>query len=201
MTVDLKQEKNRLSGMWDENNQYNANLTGILTDSCIVFENTAYKYNDHYNAESPNSLDFRKSFLKLDMNNDTVYLTGNLYLYSTKQKEPEKPIFIILIKDSEKKSIIPEVTKTAEADIILNYIAFPNPFTDAVQVKYVLRESETVRFVMTRVLTGKTVFNGTSRRLGKGENSEKFSINAPSGWYVLTQYYGNKHRSSLLYKN
>jgi hypothetical protein len=195
--LDLSAKNNRLTGSWEEEDQEPVTITGELTDTAIVFNNITSARFDHYNKKAPLTVQFNYSRLNLVKNRDTVFISGNVSFYSPQTKEPEKPQFIMLIRTDITKN--PTETRSPAIDS-LHFIAYPNPFTGPVNLKYTLKENARVQIVITDVLSGRTLYKGAILSQSVGEHTETVSFNASPGNYVITLIYGNKNKSLIVYK-
>ncbi|MEO6524617.1 MAG: tetratricopeptide repeat protein [Mucilaginibacter sp.] len=204
LNLTLNSTGKNLTGSWIEDNAVIANVRAQVTDTSIMFNNTNYNRNDHYNARSPNDFEFRKAHLQMVKSADTVTILGTLQLYSTKLKEPEKPTFIMLIRSDNKGSYTADTTTnntaaTAKIDSV-HFIAYPNPFTTALQYSYTLKSACNVRLIVSRLMDAAIVYQTSSQQLAAGEHTGTIPINSPPGTYVFTLSYGNKFKSTIVFK-
>lgn len=91
LTVDLKsQNDGTFTGTWTESNKTAVSLQGKITDTEVVFDNTAYTKVDHYSAKKPTEFQFKDARLQTISYQDSSYIAGNIQLWSVRQNEPEK---------------------------------------------------------------------------------------------------------------
>jgi len=200
----LSRDKKSLQGILKENGTATS-LNGIINDTSIVFSNTTYAHTDHYNKGlSPNQLEFKSASLQFVQNSDTVLLSGNLSLYSTKLKEPGKPMYLILMKtnSSKKANLMDSSLNTAALKTdSLHFVAYPNPFNYALKVNYTLQKASTVRFVVSDMLTARIIYKSAVENVTSGDHSNLLQINGSPGTYVITLIYGDKLKSAVIFKN
>ncbi len=96
LDLTLKLEGKQLTGVWKEGEGTSTSLQALLTDTGIVFSNTTYFRTDHYSPHQPVLFSFRQARLQVIKQGDSVYLSGNIQLWSPQRNEPEKPISVSL---------------------------------------------------------------------------------------------------------
>ncbi len=208
ITLNLKYKHKVLTGEWNETNGLSVALTGKTTDSAVVFNNSSVIKTDHYNQRAPNNLEFKDARLSLTKSHDTVFITGNMRLYSTLHKEPEKPEFIMLIRkgkkyadehnkdDLNKDDTRSPVSKTDS----VHFVAYPNPFSGPLQLRYTLKKACRVNIIISDLLNGKIVYRSNPEQLNEGDHTNSIEFNASPGNYVVTLNYGNKIKSAIVFK-
>lgn len=187
-----------LLGTWTESGQQEVSLSAELTDTAVVFNNTAGPVKDHYHKSTPLAVEFKDSKLNLVRSNDTTFLAGTISLYSPRWHEPEKPEFIMLFR-SEKDKSVNSVSPLAKDDS-LHFVAYPNPFHSNLNLRYrLLKEAKVVVWV-SEILTGHVVYQSKSRTLLPGDYIDPITVAASPGNYVVTIEYGDKVKSAIIYK-
>ena len=198
LKVDLKQRGKNVSGQWIEGDSPATSIEAQLTDTGLVFANSQYNRKDHYNTNSPNQLQFRNGQLQWAKSGDTVYLSGNIQLYSSKQKELDKPTFIMLIKGIASNTTVNSSMTKADS---VHFIAYPNPFTNVVNIKYTLKKDCNVSIVVSRLQDANIVYKTGGQLLKAGEHSNSMYLNTMPGVYVITLIYGDRIKSAMIIKN
>ena len=190
LTLDLKaQGDGRFTGTWTENKKTTVDLQGTVTDAEVLFDNTAYSKIDHYSAKKPTEFLFKDARLQNIVYKDSSYLAGNIQLWSVRQNEPEKPMYISVVKNSRTAANAKrmEVAKTAiDAKTALagdKLVVYPNPFTNSFSFNLALTEQSTVDIAMYS-MTG-TVLYTESLNLPAGNHSHSITVNVPSVTYLL----------------
>lgn len=197
----LSDSGNILSGIWTEDDASSASLSAKLTDNALVFNNTSYERRDHYNQQKPVGFEFRDASIQIVKTSDSILLAGNIKLWSTEMKEPEKPIFISLARDirtmDSSKSLF---ATTAPDSVITGFLAYPNPFENSFQVRFTTLKQTTAVITLTDVLTGKIVYKQDEKLLAPGEQLSTVPAYFHSGIYILRLMYGGKVKSTLMVK-
>lgn len=197
LKLTLKHEENTLRGKWVEDDSLSTSVSAQINSDGIVFNKTGYKLHDHYNTKSPNNLEFKNAQLQLMKNGDTVFINGNLQLYSDKHKEPEKPMYIMLTRVS--KSSGNENNFSSKADSV-HFIVFPNPFTSNLQVRYTLKHPALVSLLVSNLLNAGIIYKSAAQLMSAGEHTSTFVINGQPGTYVVTLNYGKQVKSVIVLK-
>ena len=197
VTLDLKNTDKTLTGEWIEDNNLSTLVDAHLADSAVVFNNTKYSKNDHYNTKSPNDLEFKNAHLQLIKNADTVFIGGSLQLWSTRHKEPEKPTYIMLTRTNT--GFYNTVSNTNKTDSV-KFIAYPNPFTNILEVNYTLKKASSVRITVTNLLNATVAYKGEQQSLSEGNHDEKIEIKGLPGTYIVTLNYGDQIKSVIVFK-
>jgi hypothetical protein len=191
-----------LKGIWTEDDSVNIPLAGGLTSQALVFTGMKYRKLSHYNAVIPELLTFQNASLQLVRDKDSLYLTGNLQMFSPERNEPGKPMYVALVRtamDSSSGTI--GLSDTDSSSLTLgSFAAYPNPFTSTVTVGFTLKTS--VR-VATQLYTvdGRMVYSNAAGVLGEGSYTLPVQPGALApGVYVLRFQYGNNIRTVKLVK-
>lgn len=199
LDVNLQYNNNALSGTWKEDDALSLPLKGILASHSLVFTNMQYSKKDHYNRVVPELLTFEKAALQLVKNNDTVYLAGNLQLFSTERNEPAKPYYVALVRTTPgtKKNEI--IGMHADSSLLTSRLlrAYPNPFSSTFTVEFALNKPS---YVYTRIFTaeGKLVYNNGPAKLGAGYYRLPVQANLPQGVYLVKVYCGREVKTSKM---
>lgn len=200
LNLSLSYKEKTLTGQWVENEDTQVDLRGIVTDSAVVFSNAEYLQTDHYNKNNPLLVTFKNSRLQLIKSKDTVYLTGNMSLYSPQSKEPEKPEFIMLIRTGAKiDSVLNQNDEEAKVDSI-HFIAYPNPFSGPLKLRYTLKKTVNVNIIVSDLLNANIVYKSKPILLKEGEYTDVIEFNGHPGNYVVTLQYGGKIKSAIVFK-
>lgn len=202
LKLNLQRNGTLLTGIWTEAGQPAVTLSGTLTDTALVFNNTSAQLTDHYHKTDPQELQFKNSLLNLVKSQDTVYLSGNLSLYSPKWHENQRPEFIMLIRTNDQQrnpSDYADTARTAAADA-LHFVAYPNPFSTGFQLRYTLKKADNVSIIISDLLSGRIVYRTPARQATVGDHTDPVSFNGQPGNYVVTLQYGNKAKSIVVIK-
>jgi uncharacterized protein len=198
LNLRLQRAGNKISGQWLEDGELSASLEGSFTDSSLVFNNSSYERADHYSAKKATGFEFRDARLKMMKSGDSVFLAGNLQLYSLKLREPEKPIYVSLVRNGAgpvKTSPLPAEERLMLADELKIY---PNPFNGSFQVGFNLKLKSQVQLSLFD-MAGREVF---SKVVDLPEGKQLLDIDAkvPSGSYVFRINYNKLSRTTIVIK-
>ena len=189
------------NGLWAEDDSVTAALTATLTPTTLNFSNSYYNKADHY-SKTPQKLNFQSAKLQLINKADTVYLAGNLSLFSQDQKEPEKPLYVILKRVTKTNSNdSSKINFVSQEGTVTNQLhAYPNPFSSIVNIDFELKNDATVS---TQVLTldGKMVYTKPIVKLLKGAYTIPLSLNElSSGSYIVKLLSNNTSKVTMIIK-
>jgi hypothetical protein len=192
LTVDLKtQDEGTFNGTWIEGNNATVSLQGKITDTQVLFDNTAYTKVDHYSAKKPAEFQFKDARLQVITYKDSSYIAGNLQLWSVRQNEPEKPMYISLVKTKKTTTIT-----SLKND---NLVVYPNPFSNSISFNLSLKEQSTVNIALYS-MTG-TVIYTEKLVLPAGDHNHTITVSVPSAAYMLKVNYGNSSKSTIVIKS
>jgi TPR repeat protein len=203
LKLNLERKDKILSGEWQEEGQQSVSISAILTDTAVMFNNTSYNKVDHYHTTNPLATEFKDSHLNLVKNKDTVYLTGTVRLYSTKFKELEKPEFIMLIRTGNKQNNVSDTAFNSLGNTKIDsvhFVAYPNPFTSNLKLKYTLKKSMWVSIMVSDLQTGRIAYRSVSQKLSSGDYDTPVYFNGQPGSYIVTLQYDNKVKSAIVFK-
>lgn len=190
MNLELKRSGDHYYGFWKEGDA-TVSISGLLTDSTIVFDNTSYAITDHYSSKEKTTFIFKNCVLALVKGSNTVSLLGRLQLWSPERAEPEKPIYVSLDK-----------TVNNETEVFLkNIIAYPNPFKQSLNVDFTLLNNSTVEIGLYDVNNGRKVYSLDKELLEAGKYTRNLNVNLPLGYYVVKITYGSKVHSITVFRN
>ena len=197
----------KLTGNWTEDESASTALDAKLTDTAIIFNNTRYSREDHYNMSAPNDLEFKDARFRVLSSGDTAYITGNLQLYSITHKEPEKPTFIMLVRNDNPIQTDSSINvasnvsnlKSSQTDSV-KFIIYPNPFTNTLNAQFILKKSCTVRLMVSNLVDARLVYQGLTQQFDAGEHTISINLDGVPGTYICTLIYGNQLKSAVVFK-
>lgn len=208
LTVKLDLNNDLLNGQWQEENGSSTQLQATLTDSALVFNSSAISRLDHYHATTPVELQFKDAKLQLVKVKDSVYLAGNLQLYAPKYREPEKPMYISLVRKESKSNPPKKAALNQQETLSLNslkienlseFLVYPNPFNNSFTISFNMSEQADVIATLAD-MNGKQVYKQEWKNVSKGPQKRNINIAVIQGNYVLTFVYGNQTKSTILIK-
>jgi uncharacterized protein len=98
LEITFRSDGDKVTGTWNEENSV-TDIEGVLTETALLFNNTAYNKKDHYSEfKGGETWQFNNAKFNLLQEPDSVFITGNLQLYSHVRREPGKPLFIYVTR-------------------------------------------------------------------------------------------------------
>jgi hypothetical protein len=162
-----------------------------IQDDAIVFHNSTIDRTEHFYKGSLNSYAFKDAKLQLLQSEESLFLVGNLRLYNIKEREDEKPMYLILEKKQVQTSVIPEV--------ISSVVIHPNPVETDFNLSFDLAQAADVT-MRIYYLTGRELYSEQWKNLEQGTQTRTLALNAPAGYYLLRLTYGTEVKTTLLIK-
>lgn len=206
LKLEMVRKNGKVIGQWIENDSTNISFNADITSSSMVFNNTKYSRRDHYSPKKGIEFIFQDAKLQWMEKNDTIFLVGNIRMFSPERNEPDKPIFISVKKYRGKKQTNNLITRATSDEklqpVVLNgeTKAYPNPFTNVITVEFELKEKAEVQ-IQLYTLTGKPVYQKKSALLDPGLYTFPiYSKDLVSGNYMLKVSYGKTFSTSKVVK-
>ncbi len=164
-----------LEGSWLEEGTDSVNLKASLKKDSLVFADTHYRRKDHYSPDSAILYNFENASLNLVRKGDSVFLAGNIYMFSPDRKEPSKPLFVALTRttaSTEDSSVIKKqnntLTNTSSQSITVKLLnVYPNPFSSYVNVAFEVNKASSVGIDLYN-MAGQLVYQKAAQPLGPG---------------------------------
>lgn len=206
LSLNLSYTDNKIIGTWVQSDSITVPIEVILTPSSLIFVDTKYSRTDYYSPKKPIQYKFESASLQWVRKGETMYLEGNVQMFSTQRNEPEKPLFISLSRRIESRGIsktgnILLTKKDGNPLQIQNDLSvYPNPFTNNIIVDFQLKEKGNVQ---TQILTidGKLVYSSPVENLEAGYFQLPIdSRNIKAGSYVLKLMFGTESKSIKIVK-
>lgn len=191
----LTAEQGYLKGVWKEGEQLTAGLQATVSGQSVLFDNSGYEQKDHYNQKRPGSYGFRQAALNKITTADSVFLAGNVQLWSNSMNEPEKPVFISLTKV---KAAITATTDNRDG-ARRRLVAYPNPFDQFFRLQFTL-ERKSVCVVSLLDINGRTLYTGKPETLDAGIHDKKIEVKVPAGTYMARLIVNNQNYSTPVIK-
>ncbi len=193
LDIDLNQDGKKLTGEWKEEAGDTAPFTAQIKENAIVFKDSKIKRTEHFYKGSLNTYEFKEAKLQLLQTDESLFLVGNLQLYNIRERENEKPMYLIL----EKKQA--QITVTAASEVLSKVVVYPNPFSSSFDLSFDLTQTTNVT-ASVHSLSGQTLFTTQWNNLSQGAQNKQISLNAPSGCYLLRLSYGQQIKTTILIK-
>lgn len=191
LEIELNQNGKELTGEWKETAGDTTSFTAEIQEKSIVFKDSKIDRTEHFYKGSLNTYEFREAQLQLLQTDESLFLIGNLQLYNIKERENEKPMYLIL----EKKQV-----KTTEApEVISSVVIHPNPVVNDFNLSFNLAQAADVTMNIYYI-TGRELYSEQWKNLEQGTQTKTLALNAPSGYYLLRLTYGTEVKTTLLIK-
>ena len=190
----LHKQGDELTGSWQEADQTTP-IQASYGGGDLQFKNTSYLKKWHYTLRTPaEPWQFTDAGLQLLQTNDSVYLTGDLSLYSPVRKEPASPMYVYLSR----------VATAADKDELRTestVATWPNPFKDRVQVKFSVNGNQAVVISLVS-MSGDVVSVQALGRYGAGTYTQWIDVPASvaSGAYIVKVNTGTSGGNALVVK-
>lgn len=191
LEINLQQNGKQLTGEWKETAGDTVAFTAKIQEDAIVFQDSKIDRLEHYNGNKPVNYEFREAKLQLVQSQESLFLVGNLQLYNIKERENEKPMYLILEQKQATTSDVPE--------IISSVLIYPNPVINDFNLSFDLAKAADVTMKIYN-MAGRELYNEQWRNLEQGKQIKTLNLNAPSGYYILKLIYGNEVKTTLLIK-
>ncbi len=149
LVLDVAIQNEEVIISWTEADSIRTQLNASFTSSGLQFRKNGSRYGkyDHYSQRRPEDYSFDKAGLHWAIKGDTVFLQGNVQLFSVSRKEPAKPVYISVAKVMSRQA---SARRTG-------FRGFPNPFTDQLSVEFDLGLTSDVT-VQLLSMDGKAVY-------------------------------------------
>jgi len=162
--LEQTQSEPKLIGKWFEEGADSVSLKVAVQQDSLVFNGTRYERKDHYSLERGIEYDFQNAALNLVRKEDTVYLAGNIYMFSPDRKEPSKPLFVVL-RRTINNQMIEDTLRQLETVKLIN--VYPNPFTSYINVEFKVNSATEVGIELYSI-GGQRVYTKPSQPLNPG---------------------------------
>lgn len=204
LSLELSYIAGKLTGKWIEADTLIVPIEAILTPRSMVFKHTQYSRTDHYSFQYAVKYEFNDARLKWSHKGDSVFLSGNIQMFSPERNEPEKPMYIALSRSAtlnDNAAVIDLVNEDGTALSDNNDLkAWPNPFTKTIAVEFNLRTSCIVQMELL-TMEGKVVYQNPAGKLDAGDYMIQVQPkDLPAGTYMLVLKYGDKAKTTKLVK-
>ena len=183
LTLNLNGHSNSLEGFWEEEGIDSFKFKALLDHDSLIFENTKYLRRDHYSPDSSIHYTFKNAKLNLVQKSDSIFLAGNVEMFSPDRKEPSKPLFVALVR----------VDKIAfDKEEVKEFKATPNPFATTLNIDFYLPQATPVE-VQLLSLNGTEVYSNPSAILDAGHYQLPLKPGfIASGVYFVKLCYGKR---------
>lgn len=191
LTLIINAEGKELTGLWHEDNDTVCVKASLSDDGHLLFNKSSIKHHERYVEEGP----VRYKFESADICANGNLITGRMRLYSMKEREPERPMYISLYKDNLQEDADNAVTQEKS-----RIYANPNPFSDHVTIHFELTEDARQAQAHIYSQSGMNVQSFALGSLKAGKQSISLSPAIRDGVYVLSVSAGVQQFRTIIVK-
>jgi hypothetical protein len=193
----ITEDKGELTGKWVEDTD-STGITASLSKDTLKFNNTKYRRKDHYSAGNAILYDFQHAHLNLVQKGDSVFLAGNVMMFSPERNEPSKPLFVALTRTTLLDKNIQDSTGSNVTAKILK--VYPNPFGTTLNVQVEIpKEGRTILELET--ISGQTVYSLDAGIISAGIYAIPLQAgHIAQGTYLLVIRYNGRSESVKVVK-
>lgn len=191
LQIDLAQEAAKLVGQWKEEAGDTVAFNAEILENAIVFQDSKIDRTEHFYKDTINTYAFKEAKLQLLQTDESLFIVGNLALYNIKEREYERPMYLILEKKQEKSS----ETKELFSSVIIH----PNPVVTHFNLSFDLARNVDATMSIY-YLNGRELYREQWNDLTAGKQTKTLALNAPSGFYILRLAYGSEVKTTILIK-
>ncbi|MBO5428181.1 MAG: sel1 repeat family protein [Prevotella sp.] len=172
ISMDATIRGDSLLATWVDGNE-TTNVKAVITDNGrLVFDNGTIRLKDRYHDNKMTAF----SFIDADICLENQTFTGSLRLYSMRDKEPDRPMYILLQRDDADNVGTKEPSKA---------YAYPYPFTSTLTVAFDLPQNEPDVMLCLYDQYGINVCNYSLGTLSQGQHSFNISPEVMPGIYMI----------------
>jgi uncharacterized protein len=191
LQIELAQEGTQLVGIWKEEAGDTVTFNAQILENAIVFQDSKIDRTEHFYKDTVAAYQFKEAKLQLLQTDESLFIVGNLALYNIKERENERPMYLILDKKQEKAS--------EEKELFSSVVIYPNPVISDFNLSFDLAKD--VDAVMSiYYITGRELYREQWNGLTAGKQTKTLALNAPPGYYLLRLTYGTEIKTTLLIK-
>ncbi|MBQ8361390.1 MAG: SEL1-like repeat protein [Bacteroidaceae bacterium] len=183
----LQTDGERVQGEWQTETD-TVQLNATFKDGILHFENTQMKTYDHYSPTAPVLYEFTEAKISAFASS----LTGNLRMFSPQTMEPQRPMYISLHKVGTTT-----VAEDKEAHTVVK--AYPNPFSDKLNLALTLQESCNVQIAIYDY-SGRNVYMTDMGDVAVGEQRFVLTPNLSQGVYIVKAFAGKRTYQVIVIK-
>jgi TPR repeat protein len=191
LQIDLTQDGTKLAGIWKEQAGDSVAFNAQIQENAIVFEDSKIDRTEHFYKDTVAAYQFKEAKLQLLQTDESLFIIGNLQLYNIKERENERPMYLILDKKQEK-------TATAN-EMFSSVVIYPNPVVSEFNLSFDLAKDIDATMSIYYI-TGRELYREQWNGLTAGKQTKTLALNAPPGYYLLRLTYGNEVKTTLLIK-
>ncbi|MCL2416460.1 MAG: T9SS type A sorting domain-containing protein [Bacteroidales bacterium] len=186
LDVTFQQNGSDVLVRWIQEGATEVVATATLTDYGLIFNDGSYYKHDHFRRQRPRKWNFVKAAFTDVNQGGTVFLYGNLHLYSPETRKPGRPMSFVLQSQQPRIAFVDVPAFSIDNALSLNtdlVLVYPNPFTDHLNVSFSLEREVNCEITIYSII-GRLLHR---ERLGKlSSGIHHYQIN--TGHYALGNY-------------
>lgn len=184
ISMDATIRGDSLTATWVDGNG-TTNVRALISDNGrLVFDNGVMRMQDRYHDNKITVF----SLVDADICLENQILTGSLRLYSMRDREPDRPMYIMLQRDD---------ASNASEKVSGKAYAYPYPFTSQLTVTFELSCDEPNVMLCLYDQYGSNVFNYPLGSLTEGQHSFSVSPDVMPGIYMIRIKAGNEYFKTI----
>ncbi|MDE5986184.1 MAG: hypothetical protein K2H16_02735 [Prevotella sp.] len=187
ISMDATIRGDSLLATWVDGNEKTYVKAVITDEGRLVFEDGSIRLKDRYHDNKMTSF----SFIDADICLENHTFTGSLRLYSMRDKEPDRPMYILLQRDDADNADPKEPGKA---------YAYPYPFTSILTVAFDLPHDEPDVMLCLYDHYGINVCNYSLGTLSQGQYSFNISPEITPGIYMIRIKAGTERFKTIFTK-
>lgn len=191
LQIDLTQEGKQLVVVWKEQAGDSVAFNAQIQENAIVFQDSKIDRTEHFYKDTVATYQFKEAKLQLLQTDESLFIIGNLNLYNIKERENERPMYLILDKKQKKNS--------SANEIFSSVVIYPNPVVSDFNLSFDLAKDVDATMSIYYI-TGRELYREQWNNLSAGKQTKTIALNAPAGYYLLRLTYGNEVKTTLLIK-
>ncbi len=191
LQIELAQEGTQLVGVWKEEAGDTVTFNAQILENAIVFQDSRIDRTEHFYKDTVAAYQFKEAKLQLLQTDESLFIVGNLALYNIKERENERPMYLILDKKQEKAS--------EEKELFSSVVIYPNPVVSDFSLSFDLAKDVDATMSIYYI-TGRELYREQWNGLIAGKQTKTLALNAPPGYYLLRLTYGTEIKTTLLIK-
>jgi TPR repeat protein len=191
LQINLVQDNKKLKGQWKEQDADSVAFTADIQENAIVFQDSKIDRTEHFYKDTTNTYAFKEAKLQLLQSEGSSFIVGNLELFNIKEREKERPMYLILEKKQQ--------STDSSNEVLSSVIIYPNPVVSEFNLSFQLSQPVDVTMGIYTI-TGYQLHNEQWKNTQAGAQSKTISFNAQPGYYLLRLTYGNQTKNTILIK-
>ncbi len=193
LQLNIKATDKSISGEWIEDKADTAKIQATILGDQVSFVQSTFARKDHYSISTAIPYHFQDAKLNIVQQSDSVYIAGNIEMFSSVRGEPAKPMFVALSRAGLKAGDSSYWSK-------VQLSAYPNPFVNHLNVEFYIPHTTNVS-VQVYDLNGVVRYHKDAGKLQEGNYSlPVYHSNFNKGSYILQLNYDHQFKTVKVIK-